>query len=119
MFYKYGKPVTREEAGFKEEEEDDENFEGFVLTEEEERDFLKWQEESQYPGDVSDRLISVFFFFNVDALYRNTWESRKVLTQDTIVRVSSGEMFSEKKFQAKEKQKQTCYLYHHHHHHHS
>lgn len=53
VFYKGGKPVTREEAGFvEEEEEEDDNYDVFVLTEEEERDFLQWQEESQYENQL-------------------------------------------------------------------
>ncbi|KAL8596649.1 hypothetical protein ACOMHN_032591 [Nucella lapillus] len=40
-----GKPISREEAGYQE-EEDEEDYEDYELTEEEEQDFLIWQEES-------------------------------------------------------------------------
>ena len=50
VFYnEYGKPITREEAGYEEEEE--ESYSDYVLTEEEEREFLQFQEES-YQDEV-------------------------------------------------------------------
>ena len=51
VFYnEYGKPITREEAGY-EEEEEEESYSDYVLTEEEEREFLQFQEES-YQDEV-------------------------------------------------------------------
>ena len=51
MFYnEYGEPITREEAGY-EEEEEEESYTDYVLTEEEEREFLQFQEES-YQDEV-------------------------------------------------------------------
>ncbi|XP_070196104.1 polyadenylate-binding protein-interacting protein 1-like isoform X2 [Littorina saxatilis] len=47
VFYnQFGKTITREEAGYAKEEEEEENLEDYELTEEEERDFLQWQEEN-------------------------------------------------------------------------
>lgn len=40
-----GKPISRAEAGYQE-EEDEEDYDGYELTEEEEQDFLIWQEEA-------------------------------------------------------------------------
>ena len=54
VFYnEHGKPITREEAGYTEEEEEEDSYGEYVLTEEEEREFQQFQEEVSIGVDVS------------------------------------------------------------------
>lgn len=64
VFYNaYGKPITREEAGYAEEDVDEE--EEYVLNDEEEEEFLAWQAESgNYPPPSNNSYISQVSFLS-------------------------------------------------------